>query len=181
MFYLMYGKEPKKNTICRHCGKKYSEHNNKTCHFVPVYYHYLIGEQKEKEREFIVNNIYNNPNNLYGDLITILLISDVAYAGVSLLNTNNLVILSRVSNLAKIEQIQSRIRRFNSHEKLPKNKRFVNFYILGIPGSYEYYKYRSDLFKEVNKFMKNLINNSVGETLLNKNWLIIYFITMLNN
>lgn len=174
--FVKYGSEAKRYSICRNCGHILDKHPKSCRMFIPIYYYYLTGEQKEKERVFIVNNIYNSPNNLYGDLISVLLISDVAYSGVSLFNTNNLAIISRVSNISKIEQIQARIRRMKSHYGLPTSKRYVKYYIYGIYDNedvykttpfYKYYKSRSESNDDINEFINSLIPKSIGDTLFN--------------
>lgn len=166
--------EPKETSICKKCGRTLGTHDFKACpEFKSIFYEFLVGDQNAKEREFIVNQVYNNPNNLYGDLISVLLISDVAYAGVSLLTTNNLAILSRVPNMAKIHQIQSRIIRLNSHKPLP-DKKYVKLYIYGVQNGenpeksiiYDYYMFRVYQQAEIQKFQDELIKRSIGTKLL---------------
>lgn len=168
------GAEPKESSICKACGKTLSQHDFKSCpEFKSIIYEFLIGDQNTKEREFIVNQVFNSPNNLYGDLISVLLISDVAYAGVSLLSTNNLAILSRVPNMAKVHQIQSRIIRLNSHKPLP-DKKYVKLYIYGVQNGskpeksiiHDYYAFRVDQQAEIQKFLDRLIKESIGTKLL---------------
>lgn len=172
-----YGNDVKRYSICRLCKNTLEKHTKKCVGFTPIYFHYLTGKQKEKERKFVVNNLYNSPNNLYGEIIDVLLISDVAYSGVSLLNTNNLAIISRVPNISKMEQILSRIRRMKSHYGLPKDKRYVKYYIYGICSPkvkknnteiYKYYKTRAESDSIINNFLNKLIPKSIGNVLLNK-------------
>lgn len=175
--FVKYGSEPKRYSICRLCRKTLEKHPKSCPHFTPIFYHYLYGLQKERERKFVVNQIYNSPNNLYGDLISVLLISDVAYSGVSLLNTNNLAIISRVSSISKIEQIQSRIRRMKSHVSLPKERRVVKFFIYGVCSPhvaknkteiYKYYKTASESNIYIQKFIQKLIPETVGYRLFHE-------------
>lgn len=171
--FVRRGYELQDDSICKLCRTTFSNHSKKCPKFTPIYYEFLHGKQREAERRFIEKQIYNSPNNLYGELISVLLISDVAYVGVSLLNTNNLVILTRVPNISKITQIQARIVRFKSHISLPEEKQIAKQYILGASEDvsensliYKYYKLRSLSDKDTKKFIKKLIPESIGYTLL---------------
>lgn len=171
--FLKRGKEPIENTICVNCGITYSKHKNTCKRFQPIYIEFLHGQQKPNERQYIVNQVYNSPNNLYGELISVLLISDVAYAGVSLMNTNHLAILSRVSNMSRVTQIQARIVRMKSHIALPKDKRFAKLYIFGADDGekhssiYKYYKLRSMADADIKDLTAKISKESVGEVLIN--------------
>lgn len=174
--FVRRGYDIQPDSICRLCGLTYEKHKKSCPRFSPIYYDFLHGLQRKVERKFIVNQLYNSPNNLYGEIISVLLISDVAYAGISLLNTNNLAILSRVSNMSKITQIQARIVRMKSHTALPMNKRISKFYLLAPTEDindknsliYKYYKLRSLSNENINNFITKLIPHSIGEILLNK-------------
>ena len=170
--FVRRGFDVENNSICKLCKTTYEKHSKSCPRFTPIYYEFLHGMQKPAERKYIVNQLYNHPNNLYGDIISILLISDVAYAGVSFMNTNNLAILSRVSNMSKIEQISARIVRFKSHLSLPINKRFAKIYIVGIGEDKHfvenYYSLRILNQKRINSFLKILEPKSIGNLLLKR-------------
>lgn len=173
--FVRRGTPVKPNSICRLCLSTLKNHK-KTCErFAPIYYELLSGSQSSKDRAYIVNRVYNSPNNLYGDLISVLLISDVANVGVSLMATNNLVIIPRVSNVSKIDQICARIIRMDSHIALPEDKRYAKLYLLGATdaisktsSSYKYYKLRDINNSLINEFMEKAIPQSIGETLLKR-------------
>lgn len=173
--FVMNGSSPLANSICKSCKKRYDQHNNKSnkCEkFKPIYFDYLYGSQSHQERDYIINT-FRSPNNLYGDLISVLLISEVATTGISLTATNNLAIISRISNISKIEQIQARIIRMRSHIALPPSKRYVKLYLMGTSPSidensyfYKYYKLRDLREEGIQTFLEKLIPRSIGTTLL---------------
>lgn len=169
--FVRRGFDVTNTSVCRLCHHTYEKHMKSCPHFEPMYFEFLHGAQKPSERQYITNQIYNHPNNLYGELISVLLISDVAYAGVSFMNTNNLAILTRVPNISKVAQIMARIVRFKSHLSLPDNRKFAKFYILGVSdgtGYIEsYYKMRILNQQNIDKFIKTLVPKSVGYMLLN--------------
>lgn len=171
--FVRRGYEPSPNSICRKCKETYKNHKSSCPRFTPIYFDFLHGLQRPNERQNIVNHVYNNPNNLYGELCSVLLISDVAYAGVSLMSTNNLIVLSRVSNISKLQQIMARIVRLKSHVTLEPSKRIAKFYILGATDKissksaiYKYYKLRSMSSEDVDKFLNTLKPKTIGELLL---------------
>ena len=170
--FVHRGNEPTDSSICRNCKRSYKEHTSKCPRFEPIYFEYLQGQQKASERSRITDQIYNSPNNLYGELISVLLISDVAYAGVSLFSTNNLIILSRVPNMGRLRQIMSRIVRFRSHIAL--EKKVARFYILGAAESidkkssiYKYYKLRAMNELQIIDFVTYIRDKTIGHLMLN--------------
>ena len=173
--FVKHGSPVKSNSICKYCLTTLENHKRSCKNFTPIYFEILSGTQSSKERMYIVNRLYNSPNNLYGDIISVLFISDVANVGVSLMATHNLVIIPRVSNVSKIDQINARIVRMNSHVSLPPEKRYAKLYLLGVTDAvdkrsniYKYYKLRDMNNTIVNDFMNTVIPKSIGETLLKK-------------
>ena len=177
--FVKYGTLPTQNSICKNCGRRFVDHANpsKSCNsFQSIVFAVLYGDMDSRDRQKLVNEIYNSPLNLYGSLISILLISDVAYVGVSLLATNNMYILSPVSNISKLRQIQARVNRFKSHSALPPEKRFVNQYILGVCSNgtssihknkiLSYYKARYTSSIDIEKEINKLKINSLGDSLM---------------
>lgn len=188
--FVKYGDSPKSNSLCKHCGKPYILHNEdlnerlkqKVCNdFLPIYYYYLIGDMKQSERDEIVNSVYNNPKNEYGDLLSIMFVSDVAYSGISFMNTNNIIILSKISNISKWRQICARIIRTHSHDALPKQRRYANVYTMVIhypdetkvfktKYTYEqkYYILRTILNETIDEYINSLENKTIGYKLFNE-------------
>lgn len=188
--FIRYGESPSKDALCKECRGKYSDHaldleerlKRKICnHFKPLCYDMLTGDLDQRDRDNITNNIYNSPNNLYGDLIDVMFVSDVAYAGVSFFNTNNLMILSRIPNISKWKQIYGRIIRTKSHSLLPKDKQYAKIYtfIVELPNETKifpklnkttygerYYKLRSLLNLDILDFTKYLSDDCISKDLL---------------
>lgn len=188
--FIKFGESPKNNSICKTCGKSYSLHNEDLetrlkhgcCNkFKPIYYYYLVGSMSPQERENIVGNVFNNPKNLYGDLLSIMFVSDVAYSGVSFLNTNNIVLLSKISNISKWTQICARIIRTKSHNMLPYEKRYANIYTMVIhypdeqkvfntKFTYEqkYYIVRTLLNENIEQYLEEFTPKTIGYKLFNE-------------
>lgn len=187
--FVKYGDSVKFNSVCKHCGQTYETHNlsaqerlTKACcnSFKPIYYYYLIGDMTQNEREDIVNNVFNSPQNIYGQLLSIMFVSDVAYSGVSFLNTNNIILLSKISNISKWKQICARIIRTKSHVALPENRRYANVYTMVIhypderkltktQFTYEqkYYILRNKLNKNIEEYIDGIENKTIGYKLFN--------------
>lgn len=142
--FTRHGQYPEGKSLCKRCGYTMNDHkkpimkniygDNVNEHsFTPIYFATISGQLDEREK-VTLTDIYNgrgdNPSNLYGDIISVLFISDVANVGISFYNTTNLVILTRVPNMSRVKQIYSRIVRNKSHFGLPLNKRYAKVMIL---------------------------------------------------
>jgi len=104
--------------------KKYEKNNNNN--FKNFYS--ISGETSTNDRENILK-IFNDKNNMYGENIKILIVSDVFSTGVTIKYVENLFVLNYHWNSSKIKQIYGRIERLNTHVDLPIDERFVNKYI----------------------------------------------------
>lgn len=173
--FIQYGTIPKPDTLCTICGKQMSTHTNTDHQFIPMRYAALFGDLSQKERHELTS-IYNDANNLYGELINVIFISKIAASGLSFYNTNNLIILSRISNISLWKQICGRVVRTKSHALLPKEKRFVNIYTFCLQSSKEqikscydikYYTLRSILNEQINNFMNKLSSCCISNKLFN--------------
>lgn len=187
--FVKYGESPKSNSICRYCGMTYSQHNesleervkNRICNsFTPIYYYYLIGDMKQSEREEIVDSVFNSPKNIRGELLSIMFVSDVAYSGVSFLNTQNIILLSKISNISKWRQICARIIRTHSHSGLPITQRFAKVYTMVIhypnekevfkthyTHEHKYYIVRTILNENIDEYINDLDIKTIGYKLFN--------------
>jgi hypothetical protein len=72
---------------------------------------------------------FNNPKNMRGDLIKILLISGAGSEGISIANARSIHIMHPYWNIAKIDQVKARAIRYKSHDMLPLTERNVQPYI----------------------------------------------------
>jgi hypothetical protein len=142
--FIEYGTTFQKHSLCKVCRNTYQQHNadlqtkldNKICNqFKPIVFGVLTGNLTQIERDVLTNIIYNSPGNLYGDLLSVLFVSDVAYSGVNFLNTQNIMLLSRITNISKWKQIYSRIIRTGSHIMLKDKEKYAKIYtfVINIP------------------------------------------------
>jgi hypothetical protein len=73
--------------------------------------------------------VYNNINNLYGDIIKIIIGSPSIKEGITLKAVKQVHILEPYWNLSRLEQIIGRSYRFCSHKDLISDQRFVKVYV----------------------------------------------------
>lgn len=190
--FIKYGSQPLKDSICKSCGRTYADHSLKleerlkikACNeFKPCVYDYLTGDLDTSERMYIVKEVYNNPLNTNGDMISVLFISDVAYAGVNLLSTHNIIFLSKVNNISKWKQIYNRIVRVNSHAMLPEEKQYAKIYTMIVGDDIKavtktisddsllleekYYKKNIILNTDISKYIEKLSKESISDILFN--------------
>ena len=181
---------PKDDTLCKRCRCTYEIHNlpqteklkHRCCNtFTPIRYAVLTGDASDAERDSI-KLTFNSRINTYGDRCSCVFVSNVAYSGVSFLNTNNLVMISCVSDISKWKQIAARIVRTKSHAALPPNKQVAKIYtfIVNLPDEKKIFpklkkytlgeRYYAINVKENNAidgFVKQLSKSCVGDTLFN--------------
>ena len=111
---------------------------------IPTYALYT-GTETVEEKE-IIRNIYNgtwssvpdtitselspiSTNNLYGEIIKILMITASGAEGISLKNTRYVHIIEPYWHPVRIEQVIGRARRICSHQELPPELRTVNVFL----------------------------------------------------
>lgn len=189
--FILYGTSPKKDTRCKVCGLELGDHTVNH-DFIPMRYEVMYGDISDKDRKQLTQ-LYNSPNNLYGDYISVMFISSIAYSGVSFFNTNNIVILDKISNLSRWKQIYSRIIRTHSHDLLPKDKQYANVYTMVIKHPDEkrngvtsftheekYYKLRAILNNYINDFIEDIRKHSITDILLKEQEKIPEIITLKN-
>lgn len=190
--FVKYGDSPGERSLCMECGKKYHLHSlpledrlkQKVCNnFSGMYYDMLTGDLNKVSRDELVNTVFNNPKNLYGSVISVMFVSDVAYSGVSFFNTQNLCILSRIPNISKWKQIYARIIRTRSHALLPNDKQYAKIYtfVIELPDEKKkfkqlkqytlgerYYKIREILNEDIESFMSLLSKECISSVLFHK-------------
>lgn len=103
------------------------------------------GTETAEEKD-IVRNIYNgawdivppsivetlrkrHPNNLYGEIIKVLMITASGAEGINLRNTRFVHIMEPYWNMVRVDQVVGRARRICSHEDLPEDMRNVKVMI----------------------------------------------------
>jgi hypothetical protein len=106
----------------------------------------LYSGRESAEEKDIVRNIYNgdwdivppsiteklrerNANNLYGEVIKLLMITASGAEGINLRNTRFVHIMEPYWNMVRVDQVVGRARRICSHEDLPEEMRNVKVMI----------------------------------------------------
>lgn len=125
----------------------------------------VTGKVSPKDRPIIIK-AFNRANNMYGDIIAVLLISETGAEGLDLKNIRVIHILEPYWDMARIYQIQGRGIRKGSHVNLPENERDVQTIIyISVPNKEEekVTKFKEDEsidLKFLNRAMRrmNLIN-----------------------
>jgi hypothetical protein len=122
------------------------------------------GTEEQEERE-LVRNIYNgdwndipsnlrdelmkvSSNNLYGEVIKIMMITSAAAEGINLRNTRFVHLVEPYWHMVRLEQVIGRARRYQSHIGLPKKYQNVKVFL-----------YLASFSDE----QIQLVNNTIGE------------------
>ncbi len=91
-------------------------------------YGLLTGDVDSELRADIIR-IFNSAENKNGEIIGLMLLSGAVAEGISLMHIRHIHIMEPFWNMARIEQVQTRGVRFNSHEDLPTDQRDVQTFI----------------------------------------------------
>jgi len=105
----------------------YANNNNDSKHnyFRYVEYH---GAIKREQREINKKTFNSRPENIYGKLIKVIMLSPAGAEGINLYNVRQVHIMEPFWNEAKIEQIIGRAIRQCHHADLPINERIVDVF-----------------------------------------------------
>lgn len=184
------GNTPRDESLCKNCRNDLRTHNlpiseklAKRCcnNFTPIVFAILTGNATESERAEI-KQMYNAYNNTYGNIISCIFVSNVAYSGVSFLNTNNIAMISPISDISKWKQIAARIVRTKSHAVLAKEKQIAKIYtfVVNLPDELEqfpklnkftlserYYAINIKQNNIIDGFVNRLAESCIGNTLFN--------------
>lgn len=101
-----------------------------------------------KDRE-IYKNVINDPNNMNGDFVSIIIGSPLIAEGISFLNVRQVHILEPYWNLATTLQAEGRCIRNYSHRFLPENKQNVRIYWYVSVFTNEYFDENGKLIKSI--------------------------------
>jgi hypothetical protein len=121
-------------------GEWIIEGNNEKKKFV------LYTGSESAEKKEIIRNIYNgnwdtfspifkkqlqeiSKNNLYGEVIKILMITSSGAEGINLKNTRYIHIVEPFWHMVRLNQVVGRARRICSHEELPQGERTVKVFV----------------------------------------------------
>ena len=121
--------EIKPNTVDYKTGKTFEEFNknNYSRKFIPSTFIRITGKTDDDEelpdvKKKILDNYFNNEDNIEGKLLKIILGSKVMNEGVTLENTSEVHILDVYYNLGRLEQVMGRAIRQCKHYKLTSEK-----------------------------------------------------------
>lgn len=99
--------------------------------FRPASFAVLTGRQTQLQRQKILDR-YNSPANADASRVMCILISSVGEKGMTLLNTNHMVVLDSVPNVSLLKQIVARVARHSTHKGLPEDKQWVKISVMSI-------------------------------------------------
>ena len=109
-------------------------------------YHGSISVEDRKRNR----KAFNNPKNIDGSVIKIILISPVGSEGISLINVRQVHILEPYWNEIRIDQLIARAVRQCSHKDLPRKERIVDIF--------RYYAIRKNKITTADEDIRNLAN-----------------------
>ena len=90
-------------------------------------YTVYTGKESQEEREEIVK-ILTNPNNKYGEICSVILVSETGAQSVNLKNIRQVHIMEPFWNEVRIKQVIGRAVRYESHIELPPKERQVDVF-----------------------------------------------------
>jgi superfamily II DNA or RNA helicase len=82
------------------------------------------GDLNDQERRRVLKK-FNSPENRYGDVIRVLLVTEAGAEGISVLEARHMHILESSPRMSKTIQAIGRVARFKSHIKLPPEERTI--------------------------------------------------------
>lgn len=129
----------------------------------------ISGRVKPADRDKIVRT-FNSPDNKYGDLIEVIMISETGAEGLDLKNLREVHILEPYWDWARIQQVKARGIRNKSHIELPKEDQNVQTFI--------YYAVppkdmgADELFREKYTIDEKLLRNAKNKSLLLKEFMV---------
>ena len=125
------------------------------------------GDLTDKGREILLS-YYNNQDNMNGEKIQVLLITEAGSEGISLKNVNNVHILESSARETRTQQAIGRAVRYKSHSNMPIDRQYVNVWRYwsespeGIPEIDQYlYNIGLSVKEKIDEFTDRLIANSI--------------------
>ncbi len=125
-----------------------------------------LSEDIDKSKRDVIIKKFNSIENINGGIIKVLLGSPILSEGITLKNVRQVHIIDPYWNMSKIDQVIGRAVRFNSHEDLPENQRFVEIFLHAAVGDkkenfIDYQKYMLSYYKDISvkkteRFLKKI-------------------------
>jgi superfamily II DNA or RNA helicase len=119
-------------------GKKKGKKKGKTEGIVEDIETYRAGPRKfllitgkyptSAQSSFLVNKVYNDPKNLYGDYISVIVASKIVSEGISFKHTRQFHCLTPGWNETELSQAQGRVVRAFAHDVFPDNQRYIKIF-----------------------------------------------------
>ena len=115
--------------ICSICNKYKTDiiHSSGKCKFVQAKYVSLTGQDTQNERQIVIDKLKEDENK-YGELIKVIIGSNVLKEGADLSNIRQIHFGNAWHNMSKLIQITGRGRRLCSHRDLKENERDVTVF-----------------------------------------------------
>ncbi len=126
-------------------------------------YAILSGDVESEERDLIMK-VMSSDENMYGDIINIVLLSSAGSEGLDFRNVRNIYIFEPHWNYARIRQIIARVVRYESHIKLPIEERNVNAYLLLSIESHLNNKKNKNLENSTSKNLENSTSKNLEDS-----------------
>ena len=117
-----FDKDPEKPRFARYTGDETAEEKDIVRNIYNGAWHLVPPSIVEKIRE-------RNADNLYGEVIKVLMITASGAEGINLRNTRFVHIMEPYWNMVRVDQVVGRARRICSHEDLPEAMRTVEVFI----------------------------------------------------
>lgn len=114
--------------------------------------HFMLiagGFPTTQQAQFLINKVYNNPDNLYGDYIRVIVASRIAGEGVSFKHTRQFHYLTPWWNLTETYQAQGRVIRAFAHDVFSDlAERYVKiFYWCAMPSRVDFPSIDFDMYR----------------------------------
>jgi hypothetical protein len=117
-----FEKDPEKPRFARYTGDESAEEKDIVRNIYNGAWHLVPPSIVEKIKE-------RNADNLYGEVIKVLMITASGAEGINLRNTRFVHIIEPYWNMVRVDQVVGRARRICSHEDLPEAMRTVEVFI----------------------------------------------------
>lgn len=128
--FLLSGDVSRGDSICMKCNVSYGNHKNVKDHdFIPVCFTFVTGNMSKAAAASKLS-AFNNPQNLYGEKIKIIVGSKAMRESHTLQACKNVIIVHEPSSISEMIQIIGRAVRKNVHAMLPAGMRSVQISIL---------------------------------------------------
>lgn len=168
--FVFYGERASDNSICMKCSKRLFEHGNDH-KFTQVAFTLMTGSLSNSVKDSRMK-IYNDPSNLNGEVVKIMIGSKAMREGHTLIACRHIMIVHEPSSISEMIQILGRAVRKNVHNALPLEKRTVEIRILTTSyegknypqnASMEEYSYylKSIEYQQIDRINHILYNSSI--------------------